>query len=152
MLLAELQNLLNDKIPITKEMGGEIISVDPFQLILKFPLHPNRNHKGTLFGGSLYSGSALACYGLFLWNLRQEGIASDNIVIGEGTIKYLKPVDHNAEIVAHWGTDEARPQFFDSLKRRGKACVEMKAQILVGGNLCAIFIGSFVALNEKKSD
>ncbi len=145
MYLSELQDFLDRKIPISKEMGGKVIRVDSHELLMSFPLYPNRNHKGTLFGGSTYSGAALASYGLFLWNLRDEGFNSEDIVIGEGTIKYFKPVDHDAEILVHWATEVARRHFFDSLNRKQKARVEITAQVFVRGALCALFTGNFVA-------
>jgi thioesterase domain-containing protein len=143
--IQELENLLHDKIPMAKLMGTRILSIDGLRLNLALPLSINRNHKQTLFGGSLYSGSALACYGMFLWGLREAGITSEDIVIAEGNIKYAHPVDVDAEIIAEWPDIETRTAFFQTLQKKGKARIEMRANIITEKSICATFTGQFVA-------
>ncbi|MEZ0391891.1 MAG: YiiD C-terminal domain-containing protein [Pseudobdellovibrionaceae bacterium] len=144
-LAADLGKLLNDEIPISKTMGIRDFQLSKTQFSFELPLQPNINHKGTLFGGSLYSAGALACYGLFLSGLRDQSIATKNIVIAEGGMKYLAPVDANAKVEATWNSDQERIQFFKTLQSKKKARVLMRAQVLVGQQICAEFSGFFVA-------
>ena len=142
---AQLENLLKTEIPISNEMGIHDLKIVDRKLSLKLPLQPNRNHKMTMFGGSLYSASALACYGLFLSGLRQQSLHTNDIVISEGGMKYMAPVDSDAAIFAQWNSDEDEAKFFQALKNKKKARVLMKAQIKIGDRLCAEFSGHFVA-------
>ena len=140
-----LQQLFNSEIPISKELGVTVQSLTEKEIQLELPLEPNRNHKGTSFGGSLYSGCALACYGIFLSQLRSLGIQTMDIVISKGEIKYLAPVKADAQIVAGFRTLEEKAAFFRGLQAKGKARATMHAQVRVAGVLCAEFFGDFVA-------
>lgn len=141
----DLGQLLLSEIPISNEMGIGKFKLEKNQFSFELPLQPNINHKGTLFGGSLYSAGALSCYGLFLSGLRQQSVGTNNIVIGEGTMKYLAPVDANARVQAFWNSESEREQFFKTLAAKNKARVLMRAQILVNEKVCAEFSGHFVA-------
>jgi len=100
----DLEKLLKTTIPLSEHMGVHSFNLSAESLSLILPLYPNRNHKQTLFGGSLYSASALACYGLFLAGLRAAEISTDNIVISHGDMKYLAPVNDDALVVAKWSS------------------------------------------------
>lgn len=76
-------------------MGLDVIKSMSDEVILKFRLDANKNHKGTAFGGSQYSACALSCYGLFLVGLRNRGYTTINIVISYGKISYDAPVGDN---------------------------------------------------------
>jgi len=144
--ITELEQVLWDRIPLSRHMGVQLDSITPDQAVLNLPLKPNLNHKGTAFGGSIYSGCALAGYGLFLFSLQERGFTTNNIVISEGSIDYTKPVDGDAEIIAQWRSQEERDVFFNSLKSRGKARVQIEAQVVVQGKVSAHFYGTFVAI------
>lgn len=60
---AYLQTVLHHDIPLTAEMGLEVLEWREQQLSLHLPLAPNVNHKSTMFGGSLYCGAVLAGWG-----------------------------------------------------------------------------------------
>jgi thioesterase domain-containing protein len=141
----ELETLLHKEIPLSQEMGVEILSLDPMQLELRLPLEPNKNHKNTLFGGSLYSACALACYGLFLTALRAENINTNNIVIGEGEIQYKAPVTKDTLVTASWPSPLEKVDFFTQLSKKGKARINMKALIEEDGVTACTFTGRFVA-------
>jgi thioesterase domain-containing protein len=145
MQIVALQNLLLNEIPLAASMGVRILALDDMTLDLALPLLPNRNHKNTLFGGSLYSASALACYGLFLNGLEDQGFRTKNIVIGDGDIKYFAPVTGDAVVRAEWPSAEEKSAFFDQLKHKGKARVRMKAGIEENGRPACEFTGRFVA-------
>jgi thioesterase domain-containing protein len=142
----ELEALFAKEIPISKSMGIRVISMGLDEAKIEIPLKLNTNHKGTVFGGSLYAGCAFACYGIFLSSLRAEGIQTNDIVISEGTIKYLAPVDADCTITSGFENQKERQIFFQTLKNKNKARQKMRAQIHVGQKLCAEFSGQFVAI------
>ena len=99
-----------------------------------------------MFGGSLYASCAFACYGIFLSGLREQGIQTNDIVISHGEIKYIAPVDRDCKVTARFESKSEREKFFQTLKTKNKARLQMKAQIHVGETLCAEFSGQFVAI------
>lgn len=140
-----LVELLRLEIPISKAMGIEKLRINENNLELELPLAPNRNHKNTLFGGSLYSSCALACYALFLNGLQQNQIFTKNIVISDGQIKYLRPVQSDAIIRSNWTSVAERELFFQNLSRKQKSRATILAQAWSQDILCAEFSGRFVA-------
>lgn len=87
----DLLKLFQTEIPITKALGIYDVQYQNDQLSLKAALEVNINHKGTFFGGTMYSCAALAAYGLFLSGLRERNYFTNNIVVSEGKFNYLKP-------------------------------------------------------------
>ena len=142
---SQLEQIFKNEIPISEQLGVEVKSLTETQIELLLPLSPNRNHKGTLFGGSIYSGCALACYGVFLAQLRALNIQTMDIVISKGEIKYLAPVTGDAIIRAGYRSIEEKTEFFRTLKAKNKARLAMVAQVFTGNTLCAEFVGDFVA-------
>lgn len=126
-------------------MGVHDFQVSSNEVSLVLPLKPNINHKSTLFGGSLYSASALACYGLFLTGLRENGIGTNNIVIAEGHIKYTRPVNTDAKVVASWNSRDEKERFFRALLAKKKARVMMTAKSYVNSQICTDFNSLFAA-------
>ena len=63
-MMKELENVLHSEIPLTREIGIEVVDYTGDSLTLKAPLEKNINHKCTAFGGSLYSVSVLSGWGL----------------------------------------------------------------------------------------
>lgn len=101
---AELEKLLHGEIPLSQAMGIRVAGYDGRCLRLAAPLAPNINHKLTAFGGSLYSLAVLCGWGLLHLKLTEAGLHK-HIVIQEGNIRYLRPV--NQELVAECCVDEA---------------------------------------------
>ncbi len=79
-----LQSVLHSDIPLTREMGLEVIDWQQHTLRLQLPLAANVNHKSTMFGGSLYCAAVLAGWGWLHLRLRALGIDDGHIVIQEG--------------------------------------------------------------------
>jgi thioesterase domain-containing protein len=146
MTNSELEKILKTGIPISHEMGIHDLQIKGHELSLKVPIAPNVNHKRTMFGGSLYSSCALACYGLFLSGLRNQSIPTNDIVISEGGMQYLAPVTGDAIVTAQWNSADEMSKFFQTLKNKRKARVLMRAQVRVNTEICAEFSGQFVAL------
>lgn len=144
---SELQKKLEDEIPITKTLGFRVESLGQEVAVCTLPLEPNINHKGTLFGGSQYSGCALACYSLFLFNVRALKEMTNNIVVSHAEISYKKPAIGDVRIEAAWPSEKERERFLESLRRKGKSRVGLTARVKDDTDLLlSEFQGDFVVV------
>ena len=133
-------------IPLVTQMQVKSPLLDESGLSLSAPLAPNINHERTAFGGSLVSLATLACWG-YLWLLLEDEPRM-HMVVNEANMRYLKPV--TGALTARCAAPDAPAlrKFLDTLDRRGKARLELKAAITQDGVLCAEYAGSFVAYRE----
>jgi thioesterase domain-containing protein len=140
----ELQRYLRTHIPLAAAMEVTVEAGDGALVRLCAPLPPNVNHHGTVFGGSISSLSLLSAWTLIQLGLREAGIPSQ-VVIQRNSVEYLRPVAGDLEAVC------ARPplpeweRFVATLRRRGRARIVVRAELLAAGELAASFQGSFVA-------
>ena len=150
----ELEDYLRREIPLSRDMGVRVAALDGKALELAAPLAPNRNHKGTAFGGSLYSLATLAAWGTVRALLAPAGPGMDgqavHIVIVEGALNYLRPVQ--GAFVARCerpdGAEAAR--FRQALLRKGKARIALRSEVRAAGagegeGPAAVFQGVFAA-------
>ncbi len=117
----DLQALLHDDIPLTRQMGLEVRGWEAHALRLGLPLAANVNHKNTLFGGSLYCVAVLAGWGWLHLRLREAGIDDGHIVIQDAQISYPRPVTGAAIAVCEAPPAEAWDRFVRLYQRRGRA-------------------------------
>src|SRR5438477_5429809 len=88
---AQLQQRIDQEIQLAKHIGIVVESADDASVVLRAPLAPNGNHKGTAFGGSLYSVAVLSGWAWLTRFLELRGIAAD-AVIQQSTMEFLAPV------------------------------------------------------------
>lgn len=138
-----LERYMHDTIPLVGQMQVRVTAFDAAGLTLTAPLAPNINHERTAFGGSLASLATLACWG-YLWLLLEDEPRM-HMVVNEAHMRYLKPVTAALTARCEAPAAEALQRFLDTLQRRGKARIELKAAMLQEGVLCAEYSGSFVA-------
>ena len=144
MTTEELYKKLTHDIPLTRHLGFEIVEANPFKVHLRARLDENINHKGTGFGGSLYTLAVLAAYSLVYLGLDKEKIKTNEIVIQKGEMKYLKPVTADFDIICEFNKPEMYQKFFYCLDRWGKVRELMKVEVLCKGDVCARLDGVFV--------
>ncbi len=135
---------LKEKIKIFPYLGVSFTEISKSRVRLTADLSESTSHKGTAFGGSLYSIAVLAAYALALQGLRARGIATENIVIQKGEIQYLKPVEEDFEVTASFETPEKEEEFFQALvdKKRTRGAIDV--EVRVQGDLKATLHGVFV--------
>jgi thioesterase domain-containing protein len=143
---ARLERYMQRTIPLVGQMRVRVAACGPAGLTLTAPLAPNINHEQTAFGGSLASLTTLACWG-YLWLLLEDE-ADMHMVVNEAHIRYLKPVTTTLTAECSAPDTETRERFLDTLKRRGKARLELKATVVQDGGVCAEYLGSFVAYRQ----
>lgn len=145
MDIEKIQSIIEMEIPMVKQMGVSFLEIRSDSCVASVPLEPNHNHKGTVFGGSLYSVCTSACYGL-MYSLQLENNLNDfDLVIGEGKIRYIKPVSEDfrvkAEIIpAEWS------EFKKKITANGFGKIQIRAKVYLSSDptiLCdysAIFV------------
>lgn len=125
----DLEGVLHNSIPLTRDLGMTVISWETRQLRLHLPLAQNINHQSTMFGGSLYCGAVLAGWGWLYLRLKEAEIHDGHIVIQEGQISYPMPVGGDG-IATCDAPDEARwNRFVEIYKRRGRARLALQTRI-----------------------
>ncbi len=148
----DLLSLFQQEIPITKSLGVFDCLYRENQFFLKAPIDLNRNHQRTFFGGSMYSCAALSAYGLFLQSLREKDFLTKDIVVSEGSFQYLKPARSEIQVRAYWPDEKSKLLFFDTLKAKGKARIQICADVVSEGVLCGKFQGDFVAFYKSSQN
>src|ERR1700684_3945807 len=85
-----LQQRIAGEFPLARHIGIVVDSADDTGIILRAPLAPNSNDKGTAFGGSLYSVAVLTGWSWVARYLAARGLAAD-AVIQESNVRFLVP-------------------------------------------------------------
>lgn len=146
--LKHLQSYLERNIPISAALGAKVLEIGTDTLSVGAPLGANINHKLTVFGGSLQAVATLACWSLLHHKLRGEADPGE-IVIMNSTIDYTKPVTGDFVATAFLPHDKSWQQFIRTFERRGKARVQLTAQIYQGEELAVDYTGTFAALKTS---
>lgn len=139
----ELQQLLYDEIPLTREIGIRAVTCSPERVILSAPLQPNLNHKCTAFGGSLYSVAVLCGWSLVHCLMKQHSLEG-HIVIQHSDVDYRAPVD--GEIVASCEIKDKSllDRFIQRYQRKGLARIKLDVTIQFNDIDAVIFHGHYV--------
>ncbi len=145
----QLENVLHQDIPLTRDMGMKVISWENHQLRLHLPLAQNINHKSTLFGGSLYCGAVLAGWGWLYLRLKEAGIDDGHIVIQEGQISYPLPVKRDGVAICDAPDEATWDRFVKTYERRGRARLALNTRIVAAGSAGSAgsaveFVGQYV--------
>jgi thioesterase domain-containing protein len=138
-----LRDFYHRYVPISQQMGIDVIDYDGTLLRCGAPLTPNINDKLTAFGGSLYTLSVVTGWGMVFLKSLEHGLREPNVVVIKGEIDYLMPVagDFVASCVAP--ADDVFAQFFDRFAARGRARIACETRIEYGGNTAVVFKGTY---------
>lgn len=146
-----LQTTFDHEIPITREIGIRVAHYDGKQLALTAPIERNINHKATAFAGSLNSVVTLAGWGM-IWLLLKELDIAGTIVIQDSANHYRRPVTQDFTAICHRPGPEQVRQFAHMLREKGRARLELQANIHEHGVLVMSFQGRYVALLNTRDD
>jgi thioesterase domain-containing protein len=145
MDLKSIENYLHEHIPLSRAMGVTVVSVEPDSVELSAPLEPNINHRETVFGGSASALAILSAWTLVHARLDKEGMHS-RVVIQENTMSYLRPFTDRFAAVANLSPTSDWNRFVMTLRRKGRARIDVQAGLYCGGGKVGDFQGRFVAL------
>ncbi len=142
-MINRLQTVLNSEIPLTNDIGIQVVESGENYLTLSAPLENNLNHKCTAFGGSLYSVAVLSGWGL-LYLLMEKHHLKGHIVIQESHTKFIKPVTSQITATATFDSAEQYERLIKIFNRKGIARITLESKIICDSEVCVIFKGSYV--------
>lgn len=140
-----LEVTLHKEIPITRQIGIRVVEYDGTRLTLAAPIERNINHKATAFAGSLNSVVTLAGWGLIWIALREAGLDA-TIVIQDSTSYYRRPVTRDFSATCQKRDDALMAQFVRMLREKGKARLELEAEVRENDVVAMSFQGRYVAM------
>lgn len=142
-----LQDYVDHAIPLVPQMQVRVSELTESALVLEAPLAPNRNHIGTVFGGSLNALATLACWGLVWLALHGRGA---HIVIHEGRMKFGKPATGDFSAACRLPDAATLEQFVAQYERRGRARLNLVADVRCEEGVVAEFEGAFAAIDPER--
>jgi len=145
----ELQNYIEKSIPIVKEMGFIVETVeDKVQVSGKYQKHVN--HTKSVFGGSLSSIMTLGGWTKVNVLLGQLGYKG-TVVIKGSSIDYLLPVVKDYIVTAEEISEKDIKKFEKTYNKFGKGRLFIKAFLThrESHKVLATFQGEFVVLKKK---
>ncbi|MDO4878651.1 MAG: YiiD C-terminal domain-containing protein [Neisseria sp.] len=141
----QLQQFLHRHIPASAALGITILACDNGHVSLSMPLQGNQNHKQTLFGGSMALAATVCGWAAAYINCPRAG---GNIVIQEGSTRYLVPVRGDIVVTSRAAAQEDWQRMDLDLARKGKGKIVLETEIYCGCRLSAVFQGKYVALGD----
>ena len=141
--LRALQATLASEIPISNAIGLTVVSCDQDGLTLAAPLGPNINHKDTAFAGSLNAVLTLAGWSL-LWLIADAEAIPAKVVIQDSGIRYLRPVTRDFAARCRMPAPGDVERFLLILRRKGRARLELQADIVEDDAIAVAFSGRYV--------
>lgn len=146
-LLRALRAKLRSSMPITEDLGLTVVDREGTGVVLRAPLAPNINHKGTAFAGSLNAAATLAGWGTLWLILREHGVQS-HVVIQDSAVHYLRPVTGDFTARCKPPTARAVEQLVTSVRKKGRGRLELDVVIADHDGDAVRFHGRYVALGE----
>ena len=139
-----LQQRIVREFALAQHIGIVVESADDDAVVLRAPLGPNANYKGTAFGGSLYSVAVLAGWAWVTRYLAARGMSAD-AVIQESSMHFLRPVHGElfASVAAPSGLEVDK--FRKMLQRAGRGRIRLRVEVIYDQALATLFEGVFAA-------
>ena len=148
MKTGPLQKYLNERIPLSKAMGVEVIEASINCVKLSAPLSPNINHRETVFGGSASAVAILSAWSLLYLRLYNEN-KNSRIVIQRNTMIYEHPITDRFTASSDAPDQADWLKFLITLKRKNRARIKVKSILHCNNEKVGQFEGDFVALNRQ---
>ena len=145
--MASLEHAYHSLIPISAHMGITVAAYDGNSLTIKAPLENNINHQRSAFGGSLFSLSALAGWGIIQLKLAELGLTGNTVIAG-GEVGYAAPVFE--ELVCSCTLPTGYTEFASALQTRGKGSIRLQSSFLVEQRPAMEFSGKYVVFIDPK--
>ena len=146
MKATDMLQQIHEKIPLTQAMGLNVLVCSADELSLAAEFSKNKNHKGTVFGGSLSTVLTLAAWAWLTNYLDEELSYSGEISIQKGEVEYIKPVTEDFVARCFGASSADLKSFKTTLQRRGRARLKLESKVLgEGGEVLVSFTGHYVA-------
>lgn len=145
---AWLERLLREEIPLARAMDLGVTRLDETGIELRTPLAPNRNDKGTAFGGSILSLMTLAGWGLLRVLLERESIRAD-LVIARCEARFIAPLASELVVRCAWPPVGELDAFRRRFQARGRARLQLAPELSGGEGAAAIMEAEFAAVSRE---
>lgn len=140
----EFEQFLYKQIPITKEMGINVIEFTPSRVRISAKLEPNLNHKCTAFGGSINSLMTVCGWAMVYANIK--AIDKDaHIVIQKSNINYLAPINKDFIAECILSDEISIKKFIELYNKHSKARLKLKVTCSDEQILLSEYEGQYVA-------
>jgi thioesterase domain-containing protein len=139
-----LQERIDREIMLARPMGVIVEAANDAKLVLRAPLAPNANHKGTAFGGSLYSLAVLTGWAWLTRFLATRNLDAE-AVIQESSMRFLKPVHGEMRSCIEIPADADIDKFEKMLIRADRGRIRLQVTMHEGAALATVFDGLFAA-------
>jgi thioesterase domain-containing protein len=143
-----LQERIDREIMLARPMGVIVESANDLSLVLRAPLAPNANHKGTAFGGSLYSLAVLTGWAWLTRFLATRRLDAE-AVIQESSMRFLKPVHGEMRACLEIPAAADIDKFQKMLVRADRGRIRLQVKMHEGSALATIFDGLFAAAMRR---
>jgi thioesterase domain-containing protein len=143
-----LQERIDREIMLAKPMGIIVESADDVRLVLRAPLAPNANHKGTAFGGSLYSLAVLTGWAWLTRFLATRKLDAE-AVIQESSMRFMAPVHGEMRACIEIPADAEIEKFQRMLVRADRGRIRLQVKMHEGSRLATVFDGLFAAAMRR---
>jgi thioesterase domain-containing protein len=144
-----LQERIGREFLLAKHIGIVVESADDACVVLRAPLAPNANYKGTAFGGSLYSVAVLTGWAWATRYLETRQLPAD-VVIQESNTRFLAPVEGELRACAAAPSEAQIAKFCRMLRRAGRGRIRLRVEIKFGETLATLFEGVFAAVMRQE--
>jgi thioesterase domain-containing protein len=143
-----LQRRIDREIMLARPMGVIVESANDSSLVLRAPLAPNANHKGTAFGGSLYSLAVLTGWAWLTRFLATRKLDAE-AVIQESNMRFLKPVHGEMRACLEIPATADIEKFQKMLVRAARGRIRLQVKMHEGSALATVFDGLFAAAMRR---
>jgi thioesterase domain-containing protein len=143
-----LQELIDREIMLAKPMGIIVEAASESAVILRAPLAPNANHKGTAFGGSLYSIAVLTGWAWITRFLATRKLNAE-AVIQESSMRFLAPVHGEMRSSIEIPAALEVEKFEKMLLRAARGRIRLQVNVHGGATLASAFDGLFAAAMRR---
>ncbi len=143
-----LQHRIVSEFALARHIGIVVESADDTAVVLRAPLAPNANYKGTAFGGSLYSLAMLTGWAWVTRYLAERGMLAD-AVIQESSTRFLAPVQGELRASAAAPSGPQIDKFRKMLQRAGRGRIRLRVDIHYDQTLATLFEGVFAAATRR---
>lgn len=143
-LSEKYQKLVNDTIPVSKAIGWQIQTLNPFEILARIAIEPNINIHGTVFAGSIYA-SAMATGWTLCQCWQEENGFNAELVAAEANIKYFAPIPGDFQCQAKISSKDPSYAKLVARMKIPKSCAySLNVEIIYDSQVCAILSINFV--------
>ena len=128
MSVAELEEMLHRYIPLSRQMGIAVAKLDERRVELMAEAEANRNHRGTIFGGSMISLALLTGWAMLL-NAVGDFAVAQRLVVKSTQVDFLQPARQHLRGVCLTPAREVLHEFVQCLNRNAKAMIAVNCSI-----------------------